>query len=1523
MGTEVTRSPAHRPGLHPAAVFFAILALMALALVLLPGALGGGIVGDQPPASGDWHVTRDTVATDVTIDLNGTLWLDAKLTLMGSELRIASPSAGEDGINVSATGNLVANDSVIYSSSGEPYHFHVHGAMDLLRVTVRDVDQGVRVLTAATVSIEDVSIVDFVEMALYLESASGTTVKDLRVQADNLTINLSKSVTTDSVYRVATLDHKHSGFISVVGGSPSIVGVDVSVNGTMVYDLDWTKTYSSGQVDMDIEWPAIRVETKSAIVIDDVTFRDSMLSLDVNVDGQDTGGGSGTVSVLFGVDGVLVPDYRDVTIRGLNLSNLRHDEMDVNFIGSGMGGFTRSRVDWGNRAVHAFVSETFSTRGPHRFNLRLSDVTTFQDAVLLHRLVPNYSGTGSPTFVSAVVLSNSTSRAGHQVVRFFLEPTFSVLKYLDVDIRITNCTFMSQRSTSIHFDYRTGPTEPLKKSIEIREETVIDSCLFTRNNPGSDGQVRAETSIVGPNVFNSSLTISNSRFISNLGTILNISGSLNPTHDRLAIVGNEFINNSCWQDRRLMYIHQRSEVDMANNTISNNLASNGIYLEDLGFDHTMARDPCRFGIEGNLFLGNRALPSGGGIGAFIEIVWGGELIISENNITGTKSRFMNLTDESAGSGRSTLEFSDNDLHLNEQAILYMKQTGRTHEDLTASISGNIAWDNKGPLVDCPAPFSGAPAVIRFIDNEVVRSGSTVFRNFGNITISGNTFIDCVGWVLFLDNIEIDRPYIVNNSFAGCGDAILVRAKDTYPAPVLLWMDGNQIDSYGTALHFTHMEVTLRTSVVSTSATKAVVADRSYVDAYDCQFEADKCEVVTKGYIRMWYWIEARVEWASKSGVASGNPVAGANVTFLDDEGNWSATAYTDVDGHLEPFPVKSWHIENANVLLENNPYTVAVSLSSFTTSIVMNVTESHRGDDALLLLLVDPDDPVVSIDHPEKGSAHNTEHLEVRGFATDKASGVWKLELSVQGGPPLLLEPDWEGAYCVTIPDVPEGTLVITVRATDAGLNSVSTSITVVVDRTPPMLVVTYPSGDLHTNLTQVTIKGEIEPEAELLVNMMEYTFPSGTFEVTLNLNEGANYFSLTATDLAGNTASAVIFVTRDTLDPELELFSPRNNVAINVSEVRVQGRAVDFDTLTLTIHRTSTDIIDRPIYPDAEDQFTLWAELEEGVNVIVVTARDRAGNTVIVKRTVTMDTTPPTLELLSPEDGTLTNQHQITVRFTVSDDADQVYVNGKRVLGTGEQESTVMLGESENPINIWAVDTQYNEVRLSLVVYVDTVAPTLVITSPNVTTYKTNDPLVVVRGMVSDSDLDGITVTVAGLPASIASDGRFYQEVGLTEDGVHTVEVVARDRAGNIAKRSFSVDLLTRPPLVYLSFDPPDAVVDPKTVLKVVGAASELPLVVTIYHDAGGDRTQFTFTMINSTFTHQLELVKGRNTITVRSEDSYGNWNMTDPHVVEVKDRTVDQEPKGNNMYLVIAIVVAAALIGVSYVLLRRARGL
>ena len=106
----------------------------------------------------------------------------------------------------------------------------------------------------------------------------------------------------------------------------------------------------------------------------------------------------------------------------------------------------------------------------------------------------------------------------------------------------------------------------------------------------------------------------------------------------------------------------------------------------------------------------------------------------------------------------------------------------------------------------------------------------MFSNYGNITVTGNTFVDCVGWVLELENLQQHRPTLRNNTFTRCGDAISIRAKPDLPAQVLMWMDNNQIDTNGTGIFLFWMEVTMRNTTITGAGDNAIIADMSFVES---------------------------------------------------------------------------------------------------------------------------------------------------------------------------------------------------------------------------------------------------------------------------------------------------------------------------------------------------------------------------------------------------------------------------------------------------------------------------------------------------------------------------------------------------------------------------------------------------------------------------------------------------------------------------------------------------------------------
>ncbi len=108
-----------------------------------------------------------------------------------------------------------------------------------------------------------------------------------------------------------------------------------------------------------------------------------------------------------------------------------------------------------------------------------------------------------------------------------------------------------------------------------------------------------------------------------------------------------------------------------------------------------------------------------------------------------------------------------------------------------------------------------------------------------------------------------------------------------------------------------------------------------------------------------------------------------------------------------------------------------------------------------------------------------------------------------------------------------------------------------------------------------------------------------GSFETLVPLVEGPNVIPLTATDLAGNTASVNRTVILDTLAPSLSLEAVPETT--NRRTLTIEGQTELSAVLTLNGGLVVT----------AAGAFTVDVELSRGANVLVVAAEDVAGNRV------------------------------------------------------------------------------------------------------------------------------------------------------------------------------------------------------------------------------------------------------------------------------------------------------------------------
>ena len=178
-----------------------------------------------------------------------------------------------------------------------------------------------------------------------------------------------------------------------------------------------------------------------------------------------------------------------------------------------------------------------------------------------------------------------------------------------------------------------------------------------------------------------------------------------------------------------------------------------------------------------------------------------------------------------------------------------------------------------------------------------------------------------------------------------------------------------------------------------------------------------------------------------------------------------------------------------------------------------------------------------------------------------------------------------------------DGSHTFQVRATDPASNVDPTpaSFTWTVDTIAPVVVITAPTNGTLTAVSPITVDWTVD----------------GVPQVTLTseaLVEGLNTITRSATDAAGNTGSASVTVTLDTIAPVVVITNPADGTLTNQTSIAV----------TWTV--------------DGVPQITdLTATLaNEGANTVTRSAMDAAGNTGTASITVNRDTIAPDTTIAS-----------------------------------------------------------------------------------------------------------------------------------------------------------------------------------------------------------------------------------------------------------------------------------------------------
>jgi hypothetical protein len=247
------------------------------------------------------------------------------------------------------------------------------------------------------------------------------------------------------------------------------------------------------------------------------------------------------------------------------------------------------------------------------------------------------------------------------------------------------------------------------------------------------------------------------------------------------------------------------------------------------------------------------------------------------------------------------------------------------------------------------------------------------------------------------------------------------------------------------------------------------------------------------------------------------------------------------------------------------------------------------------------------------------------------------------------------------VPVSSEGvTTVQSQAATDLAGNTATTSLLVRLDKTPPTVAITSPSsGNVYSTQTPVsgTASDTASGVASVSCNGAAAQLSGSGFTCNTSLSTGVGTISVTATDAAGNSASASTNVTLVPA-PVVSITSPADLSFTNVTPITVRG-TVDNPADTVTINGIAA-------FPSG-GTFTATVPLVEGVNTLAVVATNAGGNQGTASVNVTLDTTPPHLTIDSPASNSITTSGAVSVTGivndivpgTVNDSNAQVTVNG------------------------------------------------------------------------------------------------------------------------------------------------------------------------------------------------------------------------------------------------------------------------
>ncbi|HEX2835647.1 MAG TPA: Ig-like domain-containing protein [Thermoanaerobaculia bacterium] len=468
------------------------------------------------------------------------------------------------------------------------------------------------------------------------------------------------------------------------------------------------------------------------------------------------------------------------------------------------------------------------------------------------------------------------------------------------------------------------------------------------------------------------------------------------------------------------------------------------------------------------------------------------------------------------------------------------------------------------------------------------------------------------------------------------------------------------------------------------------------------------------------------------------------------------------------------HVEFTSTL-NGQPYAsgTLITIEQNTHAVVVHATdEAGNTADVTLAVLVDKSLPVITF---HEGGVR-LDARELHKFRRDVAIDIVVTDAISTATHTATLATPARGtsvAYATGTLITTEDTHEITVSAVDEAGNPAEAKLTLLVDKTPPVIAFSESGTALDTAI-ETPFGRDVHVDIAVTDNL-----PGVTYTARLDGNDytsgaaitsdGHHVISVASADAAGNTKNGDVKLLVDQSGPA---------IAILVDNVElVAGKRHDFNKLVAAEIRVS-DVLSTftTVITLDGNPYTSGAQIGEGYHALVVTATDARGNSTEAKRDLLVDATKPVVKLKA-FDAELPATGAIFAR-DVNVTPEIVDISKTETVATLDGQpfslSLPIASEGSHTLSVTVTDE---------VAWATTVTSTFIVdkTPPKISVFEGTNVLrdgdsfareIVINGSADDITTYTLSATIDGVLYNLGSP--------YAVDGSHTLVVNGVDAAGN-----------------------------------------------------------------------------------------------------------------------------------------------